>query len=63
MIETYDIQININISAESEKEAEQKIASIMQQEMTKPALERAVNAWDFLEYVFEDEEPDEAIGI
>ena len=62
MIETFDIQININVSAETEKDAEQKVAELMQFEMTKPALERSVNSWDYIVFIEEgdDEQP---IGV
>jgi hypothetical protein len=57
-MENYDIQININVSADSEEEAENKVTTMMRQEMDKPALQRAINSWDFIEWLEED--PDES---
>lgn len=54
-MESYDIQINVNVTAETEQEAEEKVKQLMQYEMTRPALERAVNSWDFIEFISEDD--------
>lgn len=53
-METYDIPININISANTEAEAEQLVIKLLQKEMSKPALERSINSWDFIEFVVEE---------
>ncbi len=52
---TFDIPININVSAETEEQAEEIVTKIMNPIMDKPALERNVNSWDFVEFVEEDE--------
>jgi hypothetical protein len=54
-MESYDIQININVSANSEQEAEDKVTAVMRQEMDKPVLQRAINGWDFIEFISEDD--------
>ena len=58
-MESYDIQININVSANSEQEAEDKVTAMMKQiyilETDKPVLLRAINGWDFIEFVSEDD--------
>jgi len=51
---TFDIPININISANTEEEAEAFVENLFRFEMTKPSLERAVNSWDFIEFVEEE---------
>jgi len=53
---TFDIPINININANTEEEAEAFVENLFRFEMTKPALERAVNSWDFITFV--EGEPD-----
>lgn len=57
-MDTFDIPININISANSEEEAEQYITTYMQGLVAGAALERAVNNWDFIQFVEEEDEPD-----
>jgi len=52
---TFDIPININISAATEEEAEQFITKCMAGLVQGAALERAVNHWDFIEFVTGDE--------
>jgi len=52
---TWDIPININVNAETEELAEAIVENLFRFEMTKPALERAVNSWDFIQFVSEDE--------
>lgn len=54
---TFDIPININVNANSEEEAEDIVAKLLAPEMSKPALQRSVNNWDFIEFV-EGDEPD-----
>jgi len=51
---TFDIPININISAATEEEAEQFITKYMAGLVQGAALERAVNSWDFIEFVTEE---------
>ena len=53
---TFDITININVSADTEEQAEEIVTNLMKPSMDKPALERNVNGWDFIEFV-EDDEP------
>lgn len=53
---TFDIPININVSANTEEEAEELVAKLLAPEMSKPALQRSVNSWDFIEFVTEEEE-------
>lgn len=63
---SFDIPININISAETEEEAEQYITSYMSKLMATAALERAVNSWDFIEFVEgenEEDYSDESFGL
>lgn len=55
---TFDIPININISAETEEEAEDIVAKLMTTEMSKAALQRSVNSWDFIQFVEEDDAPE-----
>lgn len=52
----WDIPININVAAHTEKEAEEIVSKILNQEMKKPALERNMNGWDFIIFT-EDEDP------
>ena len=52
---TFDIPININITANSEEEAEAIAKRIFSNEMKKPALQRNINTWDFIEFVTEEE--------
>lgn len=52
---TFDIPININVTAETEEEAEDKVTAMMRQEMDKPVLQRAINTWDFIQFVSDDE--------
>jgi len=54
---SFDIPINISINAENESQAEEKVSQLLNQLIQKPALERAINGWDFLEFV-EESEPD-----
>ena len=53
---TYDIPVNINVTANTEEEAEAIVQRLFIPEMSKPALERSINDWDFIEFV--EEEPD-----
>lgn len=55
---TFDIPVNINISANSEEEAEQYITTYMQGLVAGAALERAINNWDFIEFVEGEDEGD-----
>ena len=55
-METFDIPININITAENEHQAEEKVAGLMKLLIEKPALERAINSWDFIVFVEEEGE-------
>jgi hypothetical protein len=52
---TFDIAININITANSEEEAEAIAERLFINEMKKPALQRNINTWDFIEFVTEEE--------
>ena len=58
---TWDIPVNVNVTAKTEEEAEAIVERIFIHEMKKPALERNINNWDFIEYTFV--ENDEPIGI
>ena len=52
---TWDIPININVSANTEEEAEAIVGRLFIHEMNKPALERSINSWDFIEFVEEED--------
>lgn len=52
---SFDIPINININAESEMQAEMLITELLKTMLEKPALERAVNNWEFIDFISEDE--------
>ena len=47
----YDIAININLYANTEKEAEETIRGIINIEMNKPALQRRIIKWEFMEFI------------
>jgi hypothetical protein len=54
-MQTFDIPVNININAESEMQAETLIIELLKPLLEKAALERAVNNWEFIEFVTEEE--------
>jgi len=54
---TFDIPVNFSVNAATEEEAEQVVRKLLEEEMAKPALNRAINDWDFVEFV-SDDEPD-----
>lgn len=47
----FDIQININITADNELEAEKEVKDIMDGVISS---ENHLNSWDFVEYIEED---------
>lgn len=53
---TFDIPININVTANTEEEAEQIVVKLMAPAMAVPALQRSVNSWDFIVFLTEEEE-------
>jgi len=55
---SFDIPVNISINAENEHAAEEKVAQLLNQLIQKPALERAINGWDFIVFVTEEEGED-----
>lgn len=58
---TYDIPVNINVTANTEEEAEAIVQRLFSTEMSKPALERGINNWDFIDFVEGDEVDNESI--
>ncbi len=52
---SFDIPVNINLNANTEEEAEEIITQAMAKLIAGAALERAINSWDFIEFVSEDE--------
>lgn len=55
---TYDIPVNINVTANTEEEAEAIVQRLFSTEMSKPALERGINNWDFIDFVEGENEED-----
>ena len=52
---SYDIAVNFNLYANSEKEAEENIRKLLDQEMNKPALQRRIIRWDFMEFISDEQ--------
>lgn len=56
---SFDIPVNINLTANTEEEAEEIISQAMAKLIAGAALQRAINSWDFIEFV-EEEDPVDA---
>ncbi len=53
---TFDIPINISVNAQTEQEAVEIVTAAMTMVTAGAALERAINSWDFIEFVEGEDE-------